>query len=297
MTAALEIRGASKTFGSRQVLRDVELRLEPGEIHGLLGQNGSGKSTLIKILAGYHAPDPGAVLSVGGREVGLPLAPDQPRRLGIAFVHQDLGLVEDASVMENLRLGEFATRRWGRISWSAERQRTRQALAGFGLDVDPDALAGELTQVERAMLAILRALEALRGHQQGVLVLDEPTAYLPRDSAARLFDAVRQRIAEGIAVLLVSHRLDEIRAVCDRVTILRDGARIRLAATDSMTEAEMVREILGFELDRLYPEPHRAGGETVLKVEGIESETVAALDLSVRAGEVVGLTGLMGMGY
>lgn len=297
MSAALEIRGASKTFGSRRVLHDVALRLEPGEVHGLLGQNGSGKSTLIKILAGYHAPDPGAELEIGGRSVGLPLAPDQPRRLGVAFVHQDLGLVEGASVMENLRLGEFVTGYAGRISWAKERRRTRQALSGFGLTVDPDALVGGLTQVERAMLATLRAFEALRAHPNGVLVLDEPTAYLPRDSASRLFAAVRERVAEGVAAALVSHRLDEVRAVCDRVTILRDGACVRVAATDSLSEGEMVREILGFELDRLYPEPHSRGGEVALAVEGLDSETVAGLDLSVREGEVVGVTGLMGMGY
>src|SRR5262245_57184017 len=190
-TPALSIRNASKTFATRRVLDAVDVDLLAGDVHGLVGQNGSGKSTLIKILAGYHAPDPGCELELRGRFVPLPLSPTDPPHHGIAFVHQDLALVDSASVVENLFIAGFRTRFPRRIDWRGERVRARRALERFGLAVSADAPVGSLRPVERALLAIARAVTQLESFEQGILILDEPAAYLPRDAVQRLFEVIR----------------------------------------------------------------------------------------------------------
>lgn len=293
----LAARGFSKTFAGRTVLRDVDLDVLPGEVHGLVGQNGSGKSTFIKILAGYHAPDPGASLRIRGEPVPLPLGTEDPSKLGISFVHQDLGLFELGSVLENLRVGRYETGFAWRISWRRERQLAQEALARFGLDLDPDQPLSSLPEVERAMVAIIRALERVGEVRRGLLVLDEPTAYLPRDSVDRLFATIRRVAATGFGVLFVTHRLEEVFAITDRVTILRDGHVVDTASTSALTESDLVARILGFLLDSLYPEPHRVEGEAVLVAREVSGAGVRDFSLELRRGEVVGLTGLLGMGH
>jgi ribose transport system ATP-binding protein len=266
-------------------------------VHGLLGQNGSRKSTLIKILAGYHAPDAGGTLAVRGERVELPLRPADPRRLGLAFVHQDLALVDTATVLENLRVGRYETRAGWRIPWRRERQAVRAALARFGLGISPDASVASLREVDRAMVAILRALEQLRVVERGVLVLDEPTAYLPRDGVERLFAAVREIAGMGFAVLFVTHRLEEVTAITDRVSVLRDGALVACEPTASLDEAALIERILGFSLDDLYPEPHHARGDVVLRASGVSGSLVRDFSFELRRGEILGITGLLGMGW
>jgi len=293
----LRARNVSKTFSGKTVLRDLDLDLLPGEIHGLLGQNGSGKSTFIKILAGYHAPDEGASLAVNGKPVSLPLDPSEPHALGLSFVHQDLGLVPEMTVLENLRVGRFDTGFGWRIRWRRERQGVREALRRFGLDrISPDAEIASLPAVERAMVAIVRALEGLRDHESGVLVLDEPTAYLPRDGVERLFDAVRTVAKAGFAVLFVTHRLEEVRALTNRVTILRDGAHVVTTDTGALSERDLIDRILGRSLGDLYPTPHEMRGELALSARNISGTHVRSLSLDLHEGEIVGLTGLLGMG-
>jgi len=287
-----------KSFGGRAVLRDVGLEIEPGEVHGLLGQNGSGKSTLVKILSGHYAPDPGTgVLDVRGQRVELPLTPPRAQELGLAFVHQELPTAASATVLENLRIGRFLSGFGWRIDWRAERRRAVASLRDFGLDVDPEAPVGTLSGVERAMLAILRALEGLRDDQPGLIVLDEPTACLPRDGVNRVFDAVRAVASAGHGVLLVTHRLAELFALTDRVSVLRDGNVVASLATAATTQAELVQATVGFALGELYPSPAEEIGEPVLRVHDLQGEQLASLDLVVRAGEVVGLTGLAGAGH
>ena len=180
----ISARSFSKTFSGRQVLRMANLDIARGEVHGLLGQNGSGKSTFIKILAGFHAPDPGATLTVLGRPVPMPVTDAQ--RHGLSFVHQDLALVDTMSVLENMRLRRYQTG-WGwRIRWRSERTRVREIVARFGIELDPDAEVGTLRDVDRALVAILRALDRLESSTEGLLVLDEPTPYLPRDGVDKL---------------------------------------------------------------------------------------------------------------
>jgi ribose transport system ATP-binding protein len=290
------VKRLAKTFASRTVLRNVYLAIHVGEIHGLLGQNGSGKSTLIKILSGYHRPDDGASFVVRGEDVSLPLRPGDPRRLGIAFVHQDLGLVDDASVLENLRVGRYATGLGWRISLRREREIVRDALDRFGVKVSPDDVISSIAGVDRAKIAILRALEDLPDGESGLLVLDEPTAYLPRDGVEELFDVVRGVARQGHGVLFVSHRMDEVRAITSNVSILRDGVLVDSAPTASLSDRDIVSRILGFSLEAFYPAPHKAHDSRVVGVRHLSTQTVRDVSFDLHRGEILGLTGLIGMG-
>jgi ribose transport system ATP-binding protein len=294
---ALHIRGLSKTFGPARALDDVNLDIARGEIHGLVGRNGSGKSTLIKILSGFHAPDDGASLEIGGVPVGLPLPSSEAFRLGLAFVHQDLGLLPDMTVMENIRIGRFGTAPGWRIRWKNERRIVADALARFGVRVSPDDLVGNLREVDRALVAIVRGLLDLQSHEHGILVLDEPTAYLPRDSVEQLFRTVRAVAAAGTAVVFVSHRLDEVMDLTDRTTVLRDGRVVGTVTTAASNEEELIQLILGGHLDDFYPEPSVPGSKLALRVSGLSGAVAKSVDLDVHEGEIVGLTGIAGAGY
>jgi ribose transport system ATP-binding protein len=294
---AIETRALSKTLGGRRVLNEVDLEVGAGEIHALVGHNGSGKSTLIKILSGYHSPDPGGSLRVAGSEVGLPLHSAECHRLGLAFVHQDLGLVDEMTVVESLRVGRYDCRFGWRIDWRGERRRARETLAPYGLDVDPETPVGELREVERALLAIARAVEQVRDASQGLLVLDEPTAYLPADGVELLFEAMRRTAEMGLGLLFVTHRLEEVMRISDRVTILRDGRKIETAPTAGFTEDSLVETMLGRGLERFYPRHHDPGRETSVRIRDLSGERVEGLSADLRQGEILGLTGLLGMGW
>src|SRR6266542_2220214 len=249
--AALAVLHVSKSFGGVRALDGASLTLRRGEVHGLLGENGSGKSTLIRFLAGYHAPAPGAELEVGGRTAKLPLPPGRARELGIAFVHQDLGLIPSLSVAENLWLDELAARRDWWISWRLERDRARQALARFEIYLDPGQPVARLRPVERALLAIVRAVEELRSGpaEQGVLVLDEPTVFLPEPERRRLLALVRGLVGEGASVLFVSHDLDEALEFADRITVLRDGRAVGTVAVEELDRHSLAELMTGHPLE------------------------------------------------
>jgi ribose transport system ATP-binding protein len=284
------------TFGSRTVLSDFGVDLRGGQVHALLGQNGSGKSTFIKILTGYHRPDDGGRLEVRGDPVGLPLQPGQPKELGLAFVHQELGLVPSLSILENLRVGRYETRRGWRIPWARERSYVRERLRRFGVDADPEASVESLVEADRAIVAIVRALEELSHVDQGLLVLDEPTVYLPRDAARQLFGTVREVTAAGHAVLVVTHRLEEVFQLADRVTVLRDGHHVVTTDVADVDEPTLVDHILGRSLDSLYPDADHARGDVVLKASGVRGEKLVDVGFELRRGEILGVTGLAGMG-
>lgn len=299
--ARLEARGLSKSFGGTQALDGVDLTVLPGEVHGLLGENGSGKSTLIKILAGFHAPDDGELL-ISGEPIPLPLATGKFRGLGLSFVHQDLGLVESLSVLENLRVAEIAASRsrWA-ISWRAERRRARETFARYGVRLDPGAPVVALKPVERALLAIVRALEEIRlvGEGRGILVLDEPTVFLPREGVDRLFALVRGAAADGASVVFVSHDLDEIREITDRVTVLRDGRVVGTVVTGETSETRFVELIIGRRLAALADIGHadRSARRIGVSLERLSGTIVTDLTLDVHEAEIVGLTGLLGSGF
>ncbi len=293
-------RGLSKAFGVRTVLDGVDLDLGRGEVHALLGQNGSGKSTLIKILAGYHTPEPGGRLHLQGNEVSLPVSPSTSRRLGMSFMHQDLALIESATVLENLRSQQYQTGVLWKVNWRAERQRVQEMLARFGLErINPDTLMRDLREVDRALVALLRAVSQLNERTGGVLVLDEPTAYLPEDEREALLDVIRQLSAAGFAVLLVTHNLAEVVAVAHRVSVLRDGKLVHSVEGRGLDEAALTEMILGRKVAQGFDLRHHlsdARGRSLVSVRGLSGRTVAEVDLDIREGEVLGVTGLEGSG-
>jgi ribose transport system ATP-binding protein len=304
VTPVLEIRHLSKTFGGEHALLDVDLVIEPGEVHGLLGENGSGKSTLIKILSGYYAPEVGAEIRVSGQSVRLPLAPGGFRRLGMSFVHQDLGLIDAISVLENLWIGELGTSRAMKVPWRRLRRRTSEALERFGVALDPDALVADLKPTDRALLALVRAAEETRTHSAGggngggLLVLDEPTVFLPRDGVLRLFALVRGIVASGASVLFVSHDLDEVREVTDRVTVLRNGRVQGTVVTAGATVADLVELIIGRRLaDSVRNEERTELAAVAVSVRDLRGRSVRGVTFDCNRGEIVGLTGLPGSGF
>jgi ribose transport system ATP-binding protein len=296
VTAALEARGISKTFGTVRVLHEATMTIAPGEVRALVGRNGSGKSTFIKILSGFHAPDAGGRLAVGGVEVELPLPAGGAQRAGLSFVHQDLALVEESSVIDNVLVGRFATAAGGRIPWRRERGRVEEALARFGLHVDVRAPVKELSQVDRAIVAIARSLLELPP-TGGVLVLDEPTAFLPDEEVERLFAAVRAVAASGTAVLYVSHRLDEVLSLCHQVTVLRDGRVVATEPIAGLAKERLVELILGEDLGSFYPEIAAAGDTVALRADGLRGQVIRDVSLDLAEGEIVGVTGLSGSGF
>lgn len=291
---ALAARRISKRFGATRALDGASVTIAPGEIHGLLGANGSGKSTLIKVLAGVHAPDPGGELEIRGRPVTLPLAPAETHALGLAFVHQELALVPELSVTENLRLGELARRRGWFLSRRHEHEHAERALARGGLELDPRRPVGELEPPARAMIAVIRAVEDLRG-RSGVLVLDEPSVFLPQPENQRLFHLARGVVAGGGSVLFVSHDLNEVAGVADRVTVLRDGRALATVDPRSTDRAALVELIVGRGSEPA--EKPALADRIAARVTGLHGKLVRDAALEIRAGEILGLTGLAGSGF
>lgn len=298
-TMRLEVRGVSKTFGSTKVLSDAELVVAPGEIHALIGQNGSGKSTLVKILTGYHAPDPGAQLTVDGKVLGLPVRWSDVSAAGVSVVHQDLGLLDHLTVAENIGVGGYIhSRVTGRIDWTAQNEVARRVLARLDVPVEPTTPVGSLTAMRRAEVAIARAL---RDHEpgQGLVILDEATRALPREELHRFHELLRRVVADGTSVLMVSHNLAEVLQLADRVTILRDGhVAAGALPTAGVTEHDLARHMLGKAVESVVRSPRRAQpGEVVARVDGLDGPGFAGVCFEVRRGEVVGLTGLPGSGF
>jgi ribose transport system ATP-binding protein len=299
----LRLEHVSKTFGRYRALSDVSFDVSKGELHGIVGQNGSGKSTLAKILTGYHAPDSGSVVTVDGAVLDLPVRPADLDRCGVAVVHQSLGLLDDLTVIENLRLGHFGARRFSRrIDWSVERNAVVGVLERLECDVNLNALVGTLSAEQKATLAIARAIQS---HEpgKGLIIFDESTKALNRDALTRFYALVRGVIDDGASVLLICHRLEEVLEHTDRVTVLRDG---KLAATGlvtkDLTEAELTRTMLGYSLTA---HTSRSAGRSArtspagdgVTVRGLTGPELQPLDLDIKAGEILGITGLVGSGF
>jgi ribose transport system ATP-binding protein len=295
MAPALEIHNLSKSFPGTRALSAVDLDVEAGEIHALVGQNGSGKSTLIKLLAGFHSPERGSVVRVAGATVELGNA-SAAREAGFRFVHQDLALVGTLNVVENLALGRgFDTGRTGRIQWRAERARAREMLRSLGFEIDVRRPIGELTAAERTGVAIARALWEWEESAR-VLVLDEPTATLPKAEVETLFESIRRIRDRGVGVLYVSHRLDEVFAIADRVTVLRDGKRVGTHRTGELDEEKLIALMLGSAVTKAVGSSSARRGEAVLRARDLFGTVLDGIDFDVYAGEVVGFAGLTGSG-
>ena len=292
--------GLSKTFVGQRALADVAFDVRVGEVHALVGHNGSGKSTLVKILAGFHQPDPGSGVTVAGEPLSFG-DPESARRLGLRFIHQELGLVDDLTVLENLRLGaEWDTGRAGNIRWGRERRTAQEAIERVGLHAHPDVLVSALSPVQRTQLAVARALQAEHGAR--ILFFDEPTATLPGSEVDRLFAVIRGVVAQGIGVVYISHRLEELPEIADRITVLRDGAVVGSGPQAEFARERLVELIVGQEgarrrrqEARIHAE-HAASGDEVLRFEAVAGGEMAEMRFAVRAGEVVGMAGLVGSG-
>ena len=288
MSNLLDVSNLSKTFPGLRALDDVSLSVGPGEIVALVGQNGSGKSTLVKILAGLHEPDPGSRVSLGTGPDGT--------QAGLHFIHQDLGLVAGLSTIENLDLDRMhgyrsllpAPRR-------EERRHAEQLIGEFGASFDVTRPILELTAAERTIVAIARAFDGW-SHPGNVLVLDEPTAALHGDEVQKLFTAVREVAQRGAGVIFISHRLDEVVELADRVVVLRDGHLIADASRGEFDHDELVRLIAGAiaSAGTEHGRPERS--DAVLRARGVRGTTIREVDLDIYAGEVVGITGVLGSG-
>ena len=292
----LDLRGVSKTFPGTKALDGVDLQIGSGEIHALVGANGSGKSTLIKTLAGYHHPDPGAHAQADGREFELGTVPADSSHM-VRFVHQDLGLILELSAADNLALKSGFLTRGRVIDWKAQRAETRRQLARLGMSFDVDQPLTAATPVQRTVTAIAGALAGWESGR-GLLVLDEPTAVLPHTEVELLLDIVREVRRHGASILYVSHRLDEIFQIADRVTVLRDGRKVgtfEVGELDQQSLAELMvggRVRAGFRLDRAVPRD----ASVALEVRDLAGGRLVDLSLDVRRGEILGVAGLAGSG-
>jgi ribose transport system ATP-binding protein len=285
-SAVLRVDHIFKRFGGTQALNDVSMAVGRGEVVALLGENGAGKSTLIKILAGVYAVDGGTV-SYEGNDMTSAV-----RRMPISFIHQDLGLIDWMTVAENICLTLGYPRRFGLIEWSRARKRAELALAKLGVDIDPDLRIRNLTRTEKSLVAIARALAT----DAEILVLDEPTASLPADEVMRLFGALRRLREHGVGMIYVSHRLDEVFEIADRMVVLRDGrvAGERVVARTSPDETILL--IVGREPSLVFRRPREREGAARLELEAAVIGPVGPIDCRIHAGEIVGLVGLRGAG-
>lgn len=293
----LRVRHLSKEFSGNRALSTVSVDVAAGEIHMLVGQNGSGKSTLIKVLAGLYVPEDGARVEVDGQPMHFG-RPDHAYHLGCRFVHQDLALVDDLNVLENLFLGAAYPMRWGCIDNRASRRVGREMVARVGLDVDLRAKVAELNASQRTGVAIARALRIDEQAPERVLVLDEPTATLPADEVSDLLQVVRAAAAEGVAVVFVTHHLEEIFLLGDTVTILRDGSAVHAGRIDAITRADLVQHLTGgLDQDAPVVAAAPAGGRAVrLAVEGVSGPDFHDVSLELGEGEILGVAGITGSG-
>ncbi|HLK37967.1 MAG TPA: sugar ABC transporter ATP-binding protein [Polyangiaceae bacterium] len=297
----LRVVRVSKTFPGTVALKDVSLELQRGEVHALVGTNGSGKSTLIKVLAGVCAADPGGEIEIGRRRFSASrFGPADAREGGLHFVHQAPAIFPMLSVAENLAIGRgFEMRPGGRIAWAEQRERAKRVIARFHIRAEPDIPVGFLRPADRTLVAIARALQDQEGEHEGVLVLDEPTASLPGPEVERLLEALRRYAAAGQTIVYVTHRLEEVLRVSDRVTALRDGRVVDTVATRSIDELGLVSLIVGRAVDAPAP-VSRSGapsvGAALLVARNVAGGPVASASFEVARGEILGIAGLLGCG-
>jgi ribose transport system ATP-binding protein len=331
---ALAVRRISKSFDRTRALDDVHLTIHRGEVLALVGQNGSGKSTLVKILSGYHEPEPGGELSIDGADVPLPLPPGKASESGLSFVYQDLGLSGGMTVLENLNLssrGRHGLGAWLPIWWRQERREAEAVLKLYEVTLDLDTRARDLAPVDQARLAIvrsandLRQFQASRGDRSSILVLDEPTVFLPEEDVRFLFDLIRTIVNLGGSVLFISHDLAAVREIADRTVVLRDGRKVAEVLRGEFDEEELVNLIVGAVTTRTSTTPEEtvaSGGpvghpvveqaehaasvpsrtsapersESAIRIEGLAGGRLRELSLTLAPGEIVGLAGLIGSG-
>nr|WP_298684997.1 sugar ABC transporter ATP-binding protein [uncultured Dongia sp.] len=292
MMPVVEVSNISKSFGNLRVLKDISFDVRPGEVHALLGENGAGKSTLIKIISGVLQPD-GGEIKVEGDVVRF-ASPRDARHTGIATVYQELLLFPELTVAENVYLGHAPRTKWRTLDWQAMRAGARALLDSLDShDLDVDTKVGLLSVANRQRVEIAKALS----QDARLVIMDEPTAALADADAKRLLSVVRRLRERGVGIVYVSHRMPEIFALADRVTVLRDGAFIGTKPIGEVTEASLVSMMVGRSIDQLFPKVATAVGETILEMKNVSYRNVVNnISLKLRAGEIVGIAGLIGSG-
>ena len=288
----LGVADISKSFAGVQALDRVSFDLRPGEVHGLVGANGAGKSTLIKVMTGAVAADSGTV-TVRGRTIER-MSPELSRRLGIAAIYQQPSQFRHLSVAENIAVAREGTSGWRTISWRRRRDLARRVLAEAGAHIDPDRRVDTISMPEQQLLEIAKAL----GAEAKILIMDEPTASLTEPDVTRLFGTIAALRRNGVGVVYISHRLEEIAAVADRVTVLRDGRVVTTIERAALPHTNLVHLMVGRELSQIFPKRAVPLGETALQVRELSCRAAGlhGISFSVRQGEIVGLGGLIGSG-
>jgi rhamnose transport system ATP-binding protein len=291
-TPLLELRQLAKSFGGARALRGVDFDLAAGEVHALLGENGAGKSTLIKIVTGAHQPDAGTITVAGEPVHGL--TPASARQLGIACIYQQPALFPDLTVTENIALRLEPGDPVRRIDWTARAVRARELLDRLGAAIAPSAEVRSLSMPEQQLVEIACAL----GAGARIVIMDEPTASLTRKEQHLLFAVVRELRRSGVGIIYISHRLEEIFALADRVTVLRDGESVGTHPVAAMSEPALIQLMVGREMTQIYPPGTSAPGEVVLALRGVGCAAAGVRDVTfdLRAGEILGLAGLVGAG-
>ncbi len=292
MATLLELTGISKAFAGVQALSGVSFDLRAGEVHALVGENGAGKTTLIKVITGAHLPDEGTI-EVQGRLVA-DIDPVRARGLGIAAIYQQPALFPDLTVAENIAIGLEPGGGWRRVRWGRRRARARALLERIGAAIDPETEVRRLSMPEQQLVEIARAL----GAEARILIMDEPTASLSDQEVDRLFGVIGELKSQGVGIIYISHRLEELPQVADRVTALRDGVLVGTRRMEEVSRGELIRMMVGRELSAVFPKSFVEPGELILEVEelGCRRAGVHDVELSVRAGEILGLAGLVGAG-
>ena len=288
----LNLTSISKSFSGVQALRDVSFDLQAGEVHALIGENGAGKSTLVKVITGAHQPDAGTI-QIAGQAVA-DNDPARSRELGIAAIYQQPALFADLTVAENIALRLERGGAWRWLRWGERRRSAASLLERVGCSISPDALVRSLTMPQQQLVEIAAAL----GGNARILILDEPTASLSDREVDNLFSVIRTLRGHGVGMIYISHRLEELSRIADRVTVLRDGRYVATRPMASTDRSELVRLMVGRELSAVFPKISVPLGETVLELRdlGCRESRISNINLSVRAGEIVGLAGLVGAG-
>ena len=287
----IEMKGINKSFGSNQVLKDAGFFLRDGEVHALMGENGAGKSTLMKILTGVYSKDSGTVI-VDGKEVAYK-NPQEAEKAGIVFIYQELNVLYDLTVVENLFMGKEITKKFGICDMKAMRKVAKETMEKLGTHIPIDAVMSDLSVGQQQMVEICKALMV----DAKVIIMDEPTAALTESETEGLFKVIESLRKKGVSIVYISHRMEEIFQLCDRITILRDGSYIDTKEIKDITMDDVVQMMIGREIGERFPKRDVKIGGEVLKVEGLSSgKLFRNVSFSVRAGEVLGVAGLMGAG-
>ena len=288
----LKLDGVSKSFPGVRALADISFDVTPGEVHALLGENGAGKSTLIKIMSGVYQPD-GGTMELDGKPTTFD-SPQEAQKAGIATIYQELLLFPELSVAENIFMGHAPKNRFGTIDWGTMRERAREVLESLDIrDLDVRATVGALSVGNRQRVEIAKALS----HNARVLIMDEPTAALTERDVERLFGIVRLLRSRGVGVVYISHRLEEVFLLADRVTVLRDGELVATKPVADTTHDDLIQMMVGRRIDQLFPKVVGQRGDVVLELENIfRSPMTKGISLKLHAGEILGIAGLVGSG-